>query len=60
MKEKLDVKLDTDQITQTRSKRSTISFRDSAIDKLTKNNTTFAIFSHRFISKNLKDEFVAR
>ena len=60
MKEKLDTKLDTVEITQTRSKRPTISFRDSAIDKLTKNNTTFAIFSHRFVSKNSKDEFVVR
>ena len=41
MKEKLDTKLDTVEIKQTRSKRPTISFRDSAIDKLTKNNTTF-------------------
>ena len=41
MKEKLDVKLDTDQIKQTRSKRPTISFRDSAVDKITKTNTEF-------------------
>ena len=41
MTEKLDTKLDTVEIKQTRSKRPTISFRDSAIDKLTKNNTTF-------------------
>jgi hypothetical protein len=41
MKEKLDVKLDTDQITQTRSKRPTIPFRDSAVDKITKTNTEF-------------------
>ena len=60
MKEKLDTKLETDEIKQTRTKRPTISFRDSAIDKLTKTNTTFAIFSHRFISKNSKDEFVVR
>jgi len=41
MKEKLDTKLETDEIKQTRTKRPTISFRDSAIDKLTKTNTTF-------------------
>ena len=41
MKEKLDTKLGQVEITQTRSKRPTISFTDSAIDKLTKNNTTF-------------------
>ena len=41
MKEKLDTKLDTVEIKQTRSKRPTISFRDSAVGKLTKNNTTF-------------------
>ena len=41
MTEKLDTKLDQVEITQTRSKRPSISFRDSAIDKLTKTNTTF-------------------
>ena len=41
MKEKLDTKLGQVEMTQTRSKRPTISFTDSAIDKLTKNNTTF-------------------
>ena len=41
MKEKLDTKLDQVEIKQTRTKRPTISFRDSAIDKLTKTNTTF-------------------
>ena len=67
---KLDAKLDKNKITQTRSKRPTISFRDSAVDKITKTNTEFGnrklniykfdIFSHRFISKNSKDEFVVR
>ena len=41
MKEKLDTKLEQVEIKQTRTKRPTISFRDSAIDKLTKTNTTF-------------------
>ena len=41
MTEKLDTKLDTVEITQTRSKRPTISFRDSAVDKITKTNTEF-------------------
>ena len=60
MTEKLDNEHATDPIKQTRNKREIMSFRDSAIDKLTKTNTTFAIFSHRFISKNSKDEFVVR
>jgi len=60
MEEKLDNEHATDPIKQTRNKREIMSFRDSAIDKLTKTNTTFAIFSHRFISKNSKDEFVVR
>ena len=38
---KLDNKLDTTEIKQTRSKRPTIHFRDSAIDKLIKTNTAF-------------------
>ena len=38
---KLDNKLDTTEIKQTRSKRPTIPFRDSAIDKLIKTNTAF-------------------
>ena len=41
MKEKLDIKLDLNQIKQTRSKRSIIPFRDSAIDKITKTTTDF-------------------
>ena len=41
MTEKLDTKLETDEIKQTRTKRPTIPFRDSAIDKLKKTNTTF-------------------
>ena len=41
MKEKLDTKLGQVEITQTRSKRPTISFRDSAVDKITKTNTEF-------------------
>ena len=38
---KLDAKLDKNKITQTRSKRPTISFRDSEVDKITKTNTEF-------------------
>ena len=41
MKEKLDTKLEQVEIKQTRTKRPTIPFRDSAIDKLKKTNTTF-------------------
>ena len=43
MKEKLDTKLDTVEITQTRYKRQTIPFRDSAVDKITKTNTEFVV-----------------
>ena len=48
MTEKLDIKLDLNQITQTRSKRPVIPFRDSAIDKITKTTTDFG-------SKRLKE-----
>ena len=48
MTEKLDIKLDLNQITQTRSKRPIIPFRDSAIDKITKTTTDFG-------SKRLKE-----
>ena len=36
MNKKLDHSLDTVEIKQTRSNRSTINFKDSAIDKITK------------------------
>jgi len=41
MNKKLDHSLDTVEIKQTRSNRSTINFKDSAIDKITKLNTDF-------------------
>ena len=41
MTEKLDITLDTKEITQTRHKRETINFRDSTIDKITKTSTDF-------------------
>ena len=41
MTEKLDTKLDTTEIKQTRSQRKTISFRDSQIDKIKKLDTDF-------------------
>jgi len=46
MKEKLDNTLDTKEIKQTRNKRETIPFRDSAISKLSRTNTEFG--SKRF------------
>jgi len=41
MNEKLDIKLELGEIKQTRTKRKTIPFRDSAISKLTRSNTEF-------------------
>ena len=41
MNTKLDTTLELDQIKQTRTKREKISFRDSAISKLTRSNTEF-------------------
>ena len=41
MTEKLDTELELKQIKQTRTKRITIPFRDSAIEKITRTNTTF-------------------
>jgi hypothetical protein len=41
MNTKLDTTLELDQIKQTRNKRKKISFRDSAISKLTRSNTEF-------------------
>ena len=46
MKEKLDNTLETTEIKQTRNKRETIPFRDSAISKLNRGNTEF--YSKRF------------
>ena len=70
IEEKLDNKQATTDKLQKGYKRPTISFRDSAVDKITKTNTEFGnrklniykfdIFSHRFISKNSKDDFVVR
>jgi hypothetical protein len=41
MNKKLDIKLELDEINQTRTKRPVISFRDSTIHKITKSKTTF-------------------
>ena len=38
---KLDIKLDNNEIKQTRSPRSTIPFRDSSVDRITRTNTEF-------------------
>ena len=46
MKEKLDNKLETKEITQTRKQREIIPFRDSAIEKIARTNTEFG--SKRF------------
>jgi len=43
IKEKLGHTLDTLEIKQTRSQRTAIPFRDSAIDKITKTNTNFEV-----------------
>jgi len=41
MNKKLDIKLELDEINQTRTKRPVISFRDSTIHKITKSKNTF-------------------
>ena len=41
MQEKLDNKLETKEIIQTRNRRPALPFRDSAIEKITKTNTEF-------------------
>jgi|TARA_B100001964_G_scaffold188174_1_gene209424 integrase len=41
MNKKLDTKLELNDIKQTRTKRKTVPFRDSAIDKITKTTTEF-------------------